>query len=226
MERILEKSEGDRVVWIPAGRVVLEARLALPPGARGIVVLGWMHEPRTQYIAHALGEAGLGTLMVDLVTPEEAAEDQQSMRHRYDLRLLARRLAEITHWLKIMGPTKELLIGHLAYGPDVAATLSVAADLPREIRAIVAVSGHPRDAGAALANVDTPTLLIVAGNDGDTVGANREALADLHRGSFVVVPSARHRFEDSGALAEAARLSVEWFRQQLTAEEVAPATTP
>jgi putative phosphoribosyl transferase len=215
MEHGLAQGDGDRIVWIPAGRVVLEGRLAIPPDARGIVIVPWLHEPRSQFLVRALGQADLATVTMDLVTAEEAAEDQKQIRHRFDLRLLARRLAEITHWLATMGATDRLPIGQLAHGADAAAALAVAADLPQLVRAVVALSGHPRDAGAALANVGAPALLVVGGHDPDAVAANRDTLAKLLHRRMVVVPSARHAFEEPGALAEVARLATEWFLQYL-----------
>ena len=214
------------VVWIPAGRVILEARLTRPPDAGAIVVLFGRDEARSQSLSRWLADAGFATLLVDLLTPEESADPQSRIRHQYDLRLLARRLAEITHWLSTMGALERLGIGYLAYGPEVAAALATAADLSQRISAIVALSGHPRDCGAALANVTAPTLLLAAHDDGDAVYANQLALVELPAGGLAVLSHARHRFEEPQALAEVAHFAIEWFRAKFADPLRGPETIP
>jgi putative phosphoribosyl transferase len=220
----------ERLVRVAAGPVTLEGNLSLPERARGIVLFAHgsgssRHSPRNRYVARVLNEAKLATLLVDLLTPDEEAVDLRTAHLRFDIGLLAGRLAGVTEWLTQYPDTRELRIGYFGASTGAAAALVAAAQRPDAVGAIVSRGGRPDLAGPALARVRAPTLLIVGGNDFEVVELNRRALALLRcEKQLEIVPGATHLFEEPGALEEVARLAREWFERYLTPTEAGSGT--
>jgi putative phosphoribosyl transferase len=214
-----------RSVQVPAGAVTLEGNLAVPEGARGVVLFAHgsgssRHSPRNRHVAGVLYEAGLATLLMDLLTADEEAIDLQTRRLRFDIGLLAERLAGATDWLAQNPATRDLTIGYFGASTGAAGALVAAAQRPDAVGAIVSRGGRPDLAGAALARVQAPTLLIVGGNDVAVIGMNEEALAQLRvEKELQIVPGATHLFEEPGALDEVARLARAWFERYLVGRQ-------
>ena len=213
----------EQSVRVRAGAVTLDGDLTLPDGARAIVLFAHGSgssrlSPRNRHVAELLNEAGLATLLVDLLTPEEEMTDARTARLRFDIRLLAQRLVEVTDWLRERAETRGLRVGYFGASTGAAAALVAAAIRPEAVGAIVSRGGRPDLAGRALSLVRAPTLLIVGGEDGVVIELNREALAELRaEATLVIVPGATHLFEEPGALDEVARLAREWFGRHLVA---------
>lgn len=204
-------------VRIPAGEEILDGNLSVPPNARGIVLFvhgsgSSRHSPRNQYVARILNEAGLGTLLFDLLTPEEEAVDLQTAQHRFDIRLLAERLVHATKWAMQHQATGTLRAGYFGSSTGGGAALVAAAELARDIGAVVSRGGRPDLAGDALAAVQAPTLLIVGGNDDVVIDLNRQAQAKMRcEVRLEIIPGATHLFEEPGALDRVAQLTADWF---------------
>ncbi len=214
----------ERLVHVPADGVLLEGALAIPPGARGIVLFAHgsgssRHSPRNTFVAGVLRHGGLATLLIDLLSREEDAY----YRSRFDIELLTRRLLAATEFLQRDSETKDLAVGYFGASTGAAAALEAAARLGPGIAAVVSRGGRPDLAHAVLPRVQAPTLLIVGENDHLVLDLNRDAYTRLSGvKELVSVPGATHLFEEPGALEEVARLASEWFRRHLTARE-APA---
>jgi putative phosphoribosyl transferase len=211
----------EQVVKVDAAGVTLEGNLAVPDLARGIVVFAHgsgssRHSPRNRYVASVLQEAGLATLLVDLLTLEEERIDVRTTHIRFDIDLLAARLVGCTAWLAQQPPTQELRVGYFGASTGGGAALVAAAERPDDVGAVVSRGGRPDLAGEALPRVKAPTLLIVGGNDTPVIKMNREVLALLQcEKQLSIVPGATHLFEEPGTLEEVARLAREWFLQYL-----------
>jgi pimeloyl-ACP methyl ester carboxylesterase len=212
----------ERPVRVSTGPVELEGDLGVPEDAGGVVLFAHgsgssRHSPRNRYVAQALREAGLATFLIDLLTPDEERVDLSTGHLRFDIELLAERLAGATDWLMEDPDTSNLLIGYFGASTGAGAALVAAADRPQEVGAIVSRGGRPDLAGDALPLVETPTLLIVGGNDVPVIGMNEEALGRLRAVKRLeIVAGATHLFEEPGALEEVARLAVGWFGRHLT----------
>lgn len=210
----------EQEVLVPAGPVALEGSLGIPDGALGVVLFAHgsgsgRHSPRNRYVARALREAGLSTLLVDLLTPEEEEVDLSTRRLRFDIGLLAERLVGATDWLAQEANTRDLRVGYFGASTGAGAALVAAAERPG-VGAIVSRGGRPDLAGEALARVAAPTLLIVGGEDEPVIGMNREAFARMQaEKEMKIVPGATHLFEEPGALEEVAWLAAEWFARHL-----------
>jgi predicted alpha/beta-hydrolase family hydrolase len=199
----------------------LEGDLALADDAHALVVFAHgsgssRKSPRNQQVAAHLHRAGLGTLLFDLLTPQEELEEQATRHLRFDISLLASRLLGATAWLEQQPETARLELGFFGASTGAAAALVAAATLGERVGAIVSRGGRPDLAGDALPAVLAPTLLIVGGHDEVVLRLNREAAAVLrcpHR--IEVVPGATHLFEEPGALDQVASLAVDWFLQHL-----------
>jgi pimeloyl-ACP methyl ester carboxylesterase len=217
----MNRPEEGTLIRLRAGGVLLEGNLAIPPAARGVVMFAHgsgssRHSPRNRAVARALREGGLATLLVDLLTPEEETVDEETARLRFDIGLLADRLVDATDWLGEFEETRGFAVGYFGASTGGGAALVAAARRPNSVRAVVSRGGRPDLAGAALARVRAPTLLIVGGNDHVVLDLNREALARLRcEKRLEIVPGATHLFEEPGALAEVARLAREWFQRFL-----------
>jgi putative phosphoribosyl transferase len=196
------------------------ADLIVPQRATGVVLFAHgsgssRHSPRNKYVAAQLREARLGTLLIDLLTPEEDEE----YRTRFDIGLLSSRLADAVRSLAREPQTKGLPVGLFGASTGAAAALEVAAALPEAIRAVVSRGGRPDLAShAVLRKVTAPTLLIVGGDDTDVIEMNEQAYAELGCVKHLaIVPGATHLFEEPGTLEEVARLAAEWFTRHLEA---------
>jgi pimeloyl-ACP methyl ester carboxylesterase len=213
------------LVRVPAGGQALEGNLAVPGNARGIVVFAHgsgssRHSPRNRAVAAMLREGGLATLLVDLLTPEEGAVDEETARLRFDIDLLAERLVDATDWIGEVEETRGLGVGYFGASTGGGAALVAAARRPNSVRAVVSRGGRPDLAGAALARVRAPTLLIVGGHDSVVLELNREAFDRLRcEKEMAVVPGATHLFEEAGALEQVARLARDWFLRHLPTAE-------
>jgi putative phosphoribosyl transferase len=208
-------------VNVPADSVMLEGTLSVPTAASGVVVFAHgsgssRHSPRNRYVADLLNEHGLATLLIDLLTADEQEVDLQTAQLRFDIPLLARRLVTITEWIARHPEVPCLPIGHFGASTGAGAALLAAAEIPGLVRAIVSRGGRPDLAGAALARVEAPTLLIVGGDDGIVMDLNRQAMARMHcEKQLEIVPGAGHLFEERGALTKVATLASDWFRARL-----------
>ena len=214
----------ERPVRVSADRVGLEGNLAFPGSARGVVLFAHgsgsgRHSPRNRYVARALREAGLATLLVDLLTKEEEEVDLRTRHLRFDIGLLAQRLVGATKWLAQNSDTRNLRIGYFGASTGAAAALVAAAEHPKPVGAIVSRGGRPDLAGPALPRVAAPTLLIVGGNDFPVIDMNRDALEQMRTEKRLeIVPGATHLFEEPGALEQVARLAAGWFVRHLDPE--------
>jgi len=200
-----------------AGPVRLAGYLDVPDNARGIVVFAHgsgssRHSPRNRHVAGVLNEAGLGTLLFDLLTPEEALD----RANVFDISLLAGRLAEVTRWLRAQPRAVRGGIGYFGASTGAAAALWAAAEPGTDIAAVVSRGGRPDLARPRLAAVTAPTLLIVGERDEVVLDLNRRAQAELRcENDLAVVPGATHLFEEPGTLAAAAGLARDWFLAHL-----------
>ncbi len=204
-----------------ADNIILEGDLHIPSGASGIVLFAHgsgssRHSPRNQFVANMLNEAGLATLLFDLLTADEERKDRYTAQLRFDIRLLSQRVIEATEWLSHQEMTRTLPVGYFGASTGAAAALVAAAALPATVRAIVSRGGRPDLAGQVLTRVQAPTLLIVGGEDTQVIELNRLALALLPGDKRLeIVPGATHLFEEPGALEQVARLACDWFTRYL-----------
>ncbi|WP_438026166.1 phosphoribosyltransferase family protein [Sorangium sp. So ce233] len=212
----------ERPLCVEAGAAALPGDLAIPERAVGLVIFAHgsgssRRSPRNRAVAEALWRWGLATLLFDLLTEDEDAEDRRSARLRFDVELLARRLVGATDWALARPELRHLGVGYFGASTGAAAALMAAAARPRVVGAVVSRGGRPDLAGAALSRVRAPTLLIVGSADTAVLGLNHEALDRLAGPRrLAVVPSATHLFEEPGALAAVARLAGEWFAHHLS----------
>jgi pimeloyl-ACP methyl ester carboxylesterase len=170
-------------------------------------------------VAQTLNEAGIGTLLMDLLTRDEELVDRATGELRFDISLLARRVVAAVDWLRA-GPAGELPIGLFGASTGAAAALVAAAERPDEIAALVSRGGRPDLAGPALAAVRAPTLLIVGSRDNVVLELNQRALELLAaEKQLAVVRGATHLFEEPGTLEEVARLAADWFTRQLGGDD-------
>ena len=202
---------------IPAAGVVLDADVAVPPDASGVVAFAHgsgsgRFSPRNRYVAAELRRAGLATVLADLLTVEEERDD----RLRFAIDLLAVRVIALTDWLARHEPMSGLSLGLFGASTGAAAALIAAAARPSEVVAVVSRGGRPDLAGEYLRLVDQPTLLLVGARDPEVLALNRTA-AKRVRGDcrLEIVPGATHLFEEPGGLEEVARLAREWFLTHL-----------
>jgi dienelactone hydrolase len=191
----------------------LPGLLAVPKGAQGIVIFAHGSgssrlSPRNTHVANALNAAGLATLLFDLLLPEEA-EDRRNV---FDIALLGSRVEETLDWIRAEPALAPLAVGLFGASTGAAAALVAAAHRPDQVRAVVSRGGRPDLAGAALACVKAPTLLIVGGRDEVVIDLNEKALAELEcEKQLHIVPGATHLFEEPGTLDEVIALAAAWF---------------
>jgi dienelactone hydrolase len=211
-------------VRIPAGNVILDGDFNLPSQTKALVVFAHgsgssRHSPRNRYVATVLRNAGLGTLLFDLLTPQEELKDEQTGALRFDIRLLAQRLIQATDWLINNRETSDYQFGYFGASTGAAAALIAAAELPQYIWAVVSRGGRPDLAAGALVRVKAPTLLIVGGNDTEVIQLNQDAYATLKsEKKLEIIPDANHLFEEPGILEQVAKLATDWFIQYLKAK--------
>ncbi|HEY1378234.1 MAG TPA: dienelactone hydrolase family protein [Gemmataceae bacterium] len=209
-------------VRVRTGPVELDGTLAVPQSAAGVVVFAHgsgsgRHSPRNRFVARVLREAGLGTLLIDLLTAAEEAVDVRTAHLRFDIGLLAERVVGATDWLAGVEATAALPVGCFGASTGAGAALVAAAQRPERVRAVVSRGGRPDLAAEYLPRVQAPTLLIVGGDDEPVIGLNRQALDRLgsKEKGLHIVPGATHLFEEPGALEEVARLAADWFARHL-----------
>src|SRR6478672_7998948 len=211
-------------VQIPAGRAVLSGNLTIPENAIALVLFAHgsgssRHSPRNQFVARTINRAGLGTLLFDLLTPEEEALDIYTPEHRFNISLLAERLVHATRWAGQQAQTRDLRIGYFGSSTGGAAALVAAAELPQDIGAVVSRGGRPDLAGDALPKVQAPTLLIVGGNDDTVIELNEMARDQMScEVKLEIIPGATHLFEEPGALEQVAKLASDWFVNHIGAK--------
>ncbi|MBI3980093.1 MAG: dienelactone hydrolase family protein [Chloroflexi bacterium] len=221
MEEALSPERDERDIEIPSGNVTLRGILGLPPQPEGVVLFAHgsgsgRFSPRNTMVARFLEDGGLATLLIDLLTEEEATD----RRRVFDIELLARRLFDATTWLQQAPETQRLPIGYFGASTGAAAALVAAARASSAVRAVVSRGGRPDLAGPYLKRVQAPTLLIVGGRDEVVLELNRQALTQLPPPrELVVVPGATHLFEEPGALEQVAELARSWFRHYLAPTE-------
>jgi putative phosphoribosyl transferase len=221
--RMSGESERHAPVRIPVGADWIEGDIAIPSRACGLVLFAHgsgssRKSPRNQFVAASLREAGLATLLMDLLTRDEEIADLERGHLRFDIPFLAARLRAVTQWVLARPETAALPLGYFGASTGAAAALVAAAGAPEIVRAVVSRGGRPDLAGGALEGVTAPTLLIVGSHDPDVLALNRAAQVRLGAESHLaIVQGASHLFEEPGALADVARLASAWFRGHLGA---------
>lgn len=208
-------------VTVATPDAALPGNLVVPGNAQSVVLFAHgsgssRFSSRNRHVAGVLNEAGLGTLLFDLLTKDENEADQETRRHRFDIALLTRRLTAAVDWMGTEPTTQNVPLGLFGASTGAAAALATAAERRRAVRAVVSRGGRPDLAEHALPNVKAPTLLIVGQKDDAVIGMNEEAARQLtveHR--VAIVPGASHLFEEPGALNEVAELARDWFLEYL-----------
>jgi dienelactone hydrolase len=218
----------ERRVIVAAGPVALEGDLNTAAHSRGLVLFAHGSgssrlSPRNRLVARRLNEAGLATLLVDLLSPEEEEYDiRTGGRLRFSIFFLADRLIGATDWIEQQRETRHLPLGYFGASTGAAAALVAVARRPGYVHSVVSRGGRPDLAGDELEKVEAPTLLIVGGNDIDVLALNQGALARMHcERELVIIPGATHLFEEPGALEEVARLARDWFLHHLASATTA-----
>jgi putative phosphoribosyl transferase len=215
------------MVKVAADKVEVEGILSVPTDVCGIVLFahgsGSTHRsPRNRQVADVLNEAGLATLLIDLLTPDEQQVDFQTARLRFDIPFLAGRLTDIADWVRDQRELHDLPFGLFGASTGAAAALLTAVDRPGIVRAVVSRGGRPDLAADALERVQAPVLLIVGGEDTSVIALNRRAMARMHcPHELKIIPGATHLFEEPGTLEEVARTAKEWMIEWLTASPAA-----
>lgn len=209
-------------IQIPAGSVRLDGELSVPADAQGLVLFAHgsgssRHSPRNQFVAGALQDSGLATLLFDLLTSEEETEDEITGHLRFDIGLLANRLVHAVRAMEIEPEARHLRIGLFGSSTGGGAALVAAAQLEDKIGAVVSRGGRPDLAGQALRQVSAPTLLLVGGEDHIVIQMNEQALRAMRcEKQLRIIAGASHLFEEPGALETVAHLASEWFLQHLS----------
>ncbi len=216
----------DDVLEIPFGATastagVLDADLFLPAGATGLVMFvhgsgSTRRSPRNRFVARVMQRAGLATLLFDLLTPDEAAEDEVTAQLRFDVGLLTSRVLAAARWVSASPRTRGLRLGYFGASTGAAAALAAAAERPELVAAVVSRGGRPDLVPARiLEGVRAPVLLVVGSRDEDVLRLNRAVLPHLASAQLAVVPGATHLFEEPGTLDAVARLAAGWFADRL-----------
>jgi putative phosphoribosyl transferase len=211
----------EQTMRIPVAGVVLEADVVVPQPAQGVVLFAHgsgssRHSPRNVHVAEELQAAGLATVLVDLLTPDEERIDAVTGEMRFDIGLLADRLTALCDWIVEHDLTSGSGLGLFGASTGAAAALVAAAARPDAVAAVVSRGGRPDLAGPVLPAVRQPTLLIVGDRDPVVLDLNRLALRELGgEARLEVVPGATHLFEEPGALEQVARLARDWFVRHL-----------
>lgn len=204
-------------IKIPVNGIVLDAILTVPPQATAIVV--FVHgsgssrfSPRNNYVAEILQQAGLATLLFDLLTEEE----DLTYENRFNIKLLTKRLEQVTEWLLKQPNTKNFKVGYFGASTGSASAIIAAAELRSGIKAVVSRGGRPDLAVDALTKITAPILLIVGGADTVVIELNQGAYDSIKgEKSLQIIPNATHLFEEPGTLEEVAKLACAWFKKYL-----------
>lgn len=207
----------EQQIKIPAGGITLEGNLVIPPETRTAVIFAHgsgssRHSPRNRFVASVLQEAGIGTLLFDLLTREE----DTVYENRFNIELLTDRLEAATRWFREQPQASGFTIGYFGASTGTASALRAAADLGPAIGAVVSRGGRPDMAEQALLKVKAPVLLIVGSSDPVVLDLNRRAYGMIEAEKHLaIVPHATHLFEEPGALEEVSRLAADWFKRHL-----------
>jgi len=210
----------DEEVSISAGEVTLAATLAVPADPQGLVIFAHgsgssRSSPRNRFVAATLNHDGLATLLLDMLTEQEATQ----RANVFDIDLLARRIMAASDWAEKQPELAGLQLGYFGASTGAGAALAAAGREPSRVHAVVSRGGRPDLAGPALAQVKAPVLLIVGGHDEAILGLNRQALQRLDGVSQLsVIRGATHLFEEPGALEEVARQATHFFSKHLARE--------
>lgn len=208
----------ETLIKVRSGSYLLEGVLCVPPGAKGVVVFAHgsgssRHSPRNRFVAHSLQEAGLATLLIDLLEENEA-ENRDKV---FDMELLASRLQGAADWLGAYPETRAMRLGYFGASTGAGAALVAAARQPEAVGAVVSRGGRPDLAGDELLKVEAPTLFLVGSDDEPVIRLNQQALAKLHCPSqLIIVPGATHLFSEAGTLEEVAGHARNWFLKHLS----------
>jgi dienelactone hydrolase len=212
----------ERALRIAAGEATLHGDLRVPPSPAGLVLFAHgsgssRKSVRNRFVAEILNEAGMATLLFDLLTEAEEAIDLRTRQLRFDIELLIRRLSATTGWVLEQDALGSMPLGYFGASTGAAAALGASCERP-EVRAVVSRGGRPDLAGPLLGHVRAATLLIVGGDDSGVIELNEQALARLQcEARLAIVPGATHLFEEPGTLEQAARLAASWFVSHLQA---------
>src|SRR5258708_6997723 len=216
-------------VKIRVSAATVEGTLVMPEDAQGLVLFAHgngsgRHSPRNRYVAAILQQAKLGTLLFDLLTPQEESVDNQTRELRFNIGFLAERLLGATNWVTQNVGLRGRKIGYFGASTGAAAALVAASRRPDLTAALVSRGGRPDLAGSALRYVRAPTPIIVGGNDTPVITLNEKALLSMQTEKRLeIVPGATHLFEEPGTLAQAAWLACTWFKQHFAVQEAASA---
>lgn len=203
-------------------KITIAGSLNVVDGARGIVLFAHgsgssRFSPRNRYVAGMMQQAGLATLLIDLLTKEEEIVDLQTREMRFDIDLLSVRVIAATKWVLANSDIKKMPIGYFGASTGAAAALVAAAEFGELIAAVVSRGGRPDLAQDKLLSVKAPTLLIVGGDDPVVIDINEKAIKQLRsEKKLAIVPGAGHLFEEPGNLEQVAQLAIEWFVKHLT----------
>jgi pimeloyl-ACP methyl ester carboxylesterase len=206
---------------VPAGKVKLQGELIIPDGAKGIVLFAHGSgssrlSPRNRHIAEIFNGVQLATLLFDLLTDLEYAEDRFSTRLHFDIKMLAERLGAVTEWIATQQGTRSLPLGYFGASTGSAAAMISAAEYPQTVKAVVSRGGRPDLARDSLPLVKTPTLLIVGEYDFDVIDLNSDALQHINADKDLqIVSGATHLFYEKGKLEEVANFATKWFAKYL-----------
>ena len=210
----------------------LDADLVLPESARGLVMFvhgsgSTRRSPRNRFVARAMQDAGLATLLFDLLTPDEAAEDAVTAQLRFDIRLLTGRVLAASRWISELPRTRALRLCYFGASTGAAAALAAAAVMPEQIAAVVSRGGRPDLVDLeTLRKVRAPVLLVVGGRDETVLRLSRAVLQRLPAAELAIVPGASHLFEEPGALGTVAGLAARWFERHLPERAAVGAPPP
>lgn len=209
-------------VKIPVSKTSsIEGNLTIPPNAKAVIIFAHgsgsgRFSPRNQYVAKIFNQAGLATLLIDLLTSDEETVDEDTGEFRFNINLLAKRLVSATEWLKLDAKTSSCAYGYFGASTGAAAALIAAAKLASDIKAVVSRGGRPDLADDYLQDVRAPTLFLVGGLDSVVLELNQKAMDRMDaKKELVIIPGATHLFEEAGKLEEVAKLSTEWFKRYL-----------
>jgi putative phosphoribosyl transferase len=218
MKRMEEAERAGKTISVPAGAVRLEGSLEIPEEATSLVVFAHgsgsgRHSPRNRFVAESLQDAGLATLLFDLLSADEEKIDLQTTHLRFDIAFLAERLMCAIEWSSRQEETRRLKIGCFGSSTGAGAALVAAAEMPGKIEAVVSRGGRPDLAGSALSDVRCPALMIVGGNDVPVIELNKQAMARMTSAEtkLEIIPGATHLFEEPGTLEKVADLAGRWF---------------
>jgi pimeloyl-ACP methyl ester carboxylesterase len=213
-------------VRIPVGGVTVDADLHVPERAAGLVIFAHgsgssRFSRRNRAVAAALEYAGFGTLLLDLLTPDEESIDERTRQYRFDIDMLGERVIGAIDWTRTRPDLQRLPVALFGASTGAAAALMAAAARPQAVRAVISRGGRPDLADRALPDVQAPTLLIVGGRDEPVIGMNEEAMRRMRAPvDLEIVPGATHLFEERGALEQVMRLAAGWCQRHLVPDDV------